>query len=120
MRAAASEVEQFTRVELLSDEEVRLAGHATSDLVHLLAELIENAVAFSPPEASVRVSAEATSSGYLVEVEDGGAGMSDEDLAAANDRLASPPEIDFALSRGCAVTCSPSPRSPLIWTFRWG
>lgn len=101
MRAATSEVDQFTRtrVELLSDEEVRVVGHATSDLVHLLAELIENAVAFSPPEAPVRVSAEATSSGYLVEIEDGGAGMSEEDLAVANDRLASPPEIDFALSR---------------------
>jgi signal transduction histidine kinase len=98
-RAAAAEVEQFTRVELHSGDDVLLAGSATSDLVHLLAELVENAVAFSPPETPVRVTIQAVAGGYLVEIEDRGLGMSDEDLAAANDRLANPPEIDFALSR---------------------
>jgi signal transduction histidine kinase len=99
LRAASSEVEQFTRVELRSAEEVRLVGHATSDLVHLLAELIDNAVAFSPPDSPVRVTAQAAAGGYLVEIEDRGVGMTEEALAIANDRLANPPEIDFALSR---------------------
>ncbi len=99
VRAAGSEVEQFARVEALSGDEARLAGHAASDLVHLMAELIDNAVAFSPPDAPVRVTTQAVSNGYLVEIEDRGAGMSEEELAAANDRLASPTEIDFALSR---------------------
>jgi signal transduction histidine kinase len=99
VRAAGSEVEQFTRVELRGGEEVRLASHVTSDLVHLLAELIENAIDFSPPDAQVRVTTQAAAGGYLVEIEDRGAGMSEEELAAANERLANPPEIDFALSR---------------------
>ena len=99
MRAASSEVEQFTRVEMLSADDVRLVGYASSDLVHLLAELIDNAVAFSPPSSPVRVSAQAAAGGYLVEIEDRGCGMSEEELATANDRLAIPPEIDFALSR---------------------
>jgi K+-sensing histidine kinase KdpD len=86
-------------VELLCDDEVLLAGYAASDLVHLLAELIENAVAVSPPDPRVRVGTQPVAGGYLVEIEDRGVGMSDEELAAANERLANPPEIDFALSR---------------------
>ena len=99
VRAAGSEVEDFTRVELMTSAEVRLAGHATSDVVHLLAELIENATTFSPPDTPVRVASQATANGYLVEIEDRGLGMTEEELAAANERLAKPPEIDFALSR---------------------
>jgi signal transduction histidine kinase len=99
VRAAGAEVEQLARVELYCTDDVRLVGRATSDLVHLLAELIENAVAFSPPDTPVRVSTQAVANGYLVEIEDRGFGMGDEELAAANDRLANPPEIDFALSR---------------------
>jgi hypothetical protein len=57
MRAAGSEVEDFTRVELMTGDDVRLAGHATSDVVHLLAELIENATTFSPPDTPVRTMA---------------------------------------------------------------
>jgi signal transduction histidine kinase len=99
MRAAGSEVEDFTRVEMLSGDEVLVAGHATSDMVHLLAELIENATAFSPPDTPVRVAARPTTIGYLIEVEDRGLGMTEDELSSANERLANPPEIDFALSR---------------------
>ncbi len=99
MRAAGSEVEDFTRVELMTGDEVLLAGHATSDVVHLLAELIENATTFSPPDTPVRVAAEPTATGYLIEIEDRGLGMSEDELALANERLGNPPEIDFALSR---------------------
>ena len=99
MRAAGSEVEDFTRVELMTGDDVLLAGHATSDVVHLLAELVENATSFSPPDTPVRVAAEPTATGYLIEIEDRGLGMTEDELAGANERLANPPEIDFALSR---------------------
>jgi signal transduction histidine kinase len=99
MRAAGSEVEDFTRVELVTGDQVLLAGHATSDVVHLLSELIENATTFSPPDTPVRVAAEPTATGYLVEIEDRGLGMTEDELASANERLANPPDIDFALSR---------------------
>jgi signal transduction histidine kinase len=99
IRAAISEVEDFTRVELITMDEVRVSGHAVSDIVHLLAELIENATTFSPPETPVKIALQVTPNGHLVEIEDRGLGMSDEQLASANQRVANPPMIDFALSR---------------------
>jgi hypothetical protein len=99
IRAAISEVEDFTRVDLVTIDEVRVSGHAVNDVVHLLAELIENATTFSPPETPVRIAGQITPNGHLVEIEDCGLGMSDEQLAAANERIANPPMIDFALSR---------------------
>ena len=68
-------------------------------MIHLLAELIENATAFSPPNTRVQIAGQAVPHGYVIEVEDRGLGMSDEELILANERLANPPEIDFALSR---------------------
>jgi hypothetical protein len=67
-----------------------------SDVVHLLAELIENAAAFSPPGTRVQVSGEPAAHGYLLEVEDQGIGMSDEELEEANEQLATPASIDLA------------------------
>jgi hypothetical protein len=111
IRAAISEVEDYTRVDLLKagdlkvvvdllmPGDVNVVGHAVSDIVHLMAELIENATAFSPPETRVMVTAQPAPRGYLVEIEDRGIGMTDEELADANRRLANPPLIDFALSR---------------------
>jgi signal transduction histidine kinase len=99
IRAAISEVEDFTRVELVTIDEVRVSGHVVNDVVHLLAELIENATAFSPPESPVRIAGQATSNGHLVEIEDCGLGMTDDQLVSANERVANPPMIDFALSR---------------------
>jgi signal transduction histidine kinase len=98
-RAAAAEVEQYQRVEFLPMVDLQVAGHAAVDVVHLLAELIENATAFSPPNTKVQIAGQAVPHGYVVEIEDRGLGMSDEELVEANRRLANPPEIDFALSR---------------------
>jgi hypothetical protein len=95
-----AEVEDYNRVELLPiDESMSLAGQAVSDVVHLLAELVENATSFSPPGTKVQVAGQAISSGYVLEIEDRGLGMSDEELIQANERLANPPMVDFALSR---------------------
>ncbi|HEU4897738.1 MAG TPA: ATP-binding protein, partial [Actinomycetota bacterium] len=68
-------------------------------VVHLLAELIENATSFSPPGTKVQVAGQQVSNGYVLEIEDRGLGMSDEELVEANERLANPPMVDFALSR---------------------
>src|SRR6266516_1759347 len=99
IRASISEVEDFTRVELLTIDEVQIAGHAVNDVVHLLAERVENATTFSPPETPVKIAGQGTPNGHLIEIEDRGLGMTDEELVQANERLASPPMIDFALSR---------------------
>jgi HAMP domain-containing protein len=98
-RAAAAEVEEYQRVEFLPMVDVDVAGHVAVDTIHLLAELIENATAFSPPETKIQVAGQAVPHGYVIEIEDRGLGMSDEELIRANERLADPPEIDFALSR---------------------
>jgi Nitrate and nitrite sensing/HAMP domain len=99
VRAAAAEVEEYQRVEFLPLADVEVAGHAAVDVIHLLAELIENATAFSPPNTKVQIAGQAVPHGYVIEIEDRGLGMSDEELIQANERLANPPEIDFALSR---------------------
>jgi HAMP domain-containing protein len=98
-RSAAAEVEQYQRVEFLPMADVAVAGHVAVDAIHLLAELIENATSFSPPSTRVQVAGQAVPHGYVIEIEDRGLGMSDEELIRANERLADPPEIDFALSR---------------------
>jgi HAMP domain-containing protein len=99
VRAALAEVEDSQRVELLPIDDIGVAGHAVSDLVHALAEVIENAISFSPPGTKVQVAGQPVSNGYVLEIEDRGLGMSDEELVEANERLANPPMIDFALSR---------------------
>jgi len=98
-RAAAAEVEEYQRVELLPLADLEVAGHVAVDVIHLLAELIENATVFSPPNTKVQIAGQAVPHGYVIEIEDRGLGMSDEELIQANERLANPPEIDFALSR---------------------
>jgi HAMP domain-containing protein len=99
VRAAVAEVEDYNRVELLPIDDVGVAGQAVADVVHLLAELIENATTFSPPGTKVQVAGQSIAGGYVLEIEDRGLGMSDEELVDANQRLANPPIVDFALSR---------------------
>jgi HAMP domain-containing protein len=99
VRAALAEIEDYNRVELLPIDDVGVAGQAVADVVHLLAELIENATSFSPPGTKVQVAGQQVSNGYVLEIEDRGLGMSDEELVEANERLANPPVVDFALSR---------------------
>jgi HAMP domain-containing protein len=99
VRAALGEVEDYNRVELLPIDDVGVAGQGVSDVVHLLAELIENATSFSPPGTKVQVAGQQVSNGYVLEIEDRGLGMSDDELVEANERLANPPMVDFALSR---------------------
>ncbi|MCX4819605.1 nitrate- and nitrite sensing domain-containing protein [Streptomyces sp. NBC_01142] len=100
LRAAASEVEQYERIELSSVPTTEVAGRVVNDLVHLLAELLENATSFSSPQTKVKVTGHALPDGrVLVEIHDTGIGLSPEDLAAINERLASPPTVDVSVSR---------------------
>jgi signal transduction histidine kinase len=99
VRAAVGEVKEHTRVDVLPLDRVELAGHAAADVMHLLAELIENAVTFSAPGTKAIVAGQALPAGYLLEVEDQGLGMNDEQLVKVNERLANPPDVDFALAK---------------------
>jgi signal transduction histidine kinase len=99
-RAATSEIEQYARVVLNVQPGVAVVGPAVSDVVHLLAELIENATIFSPKDSPVQVSAqELTSGGVLIEVTDRGIGVSESRLAEMNWRLDNPPVMDVSVSR---------------------
>ncbi|HYN17732.1 MAG TPA: ATP-binding protein, partial [Actinomycetes bacterium] len=99
VQASVGEVKEHTRVELLPLDQVQLAGHAGADVMHLLAELIENAVTFSAPGTKALVAGQPLPAGYLLEIEDQGLGMSDEQLVKVNERLARPPDVDFALAK---------------------
>ncbi len=100
LRAAASEVEQYERIELAAVPSTEVAGRVVNDLVHLLAELLENATSFSSPQTKVKVTGHALPDGrVLIEIHDTGIGLSPEDLAAINERLASPPTVDVSVSR---------------------
>ncbi len=100
LRAAASEVEQYERIELSTVPQTEIAGRVVNDLVHLLAELLENATSFSSPQTKVRVTGHALPDGRaLIEIHDTGIGLSPEDLSAINERLAAPPTVDVSVSR---------------------
>ncbi|MDI5968444.1 nitrate- and nitrite sensing domain-containing protein [Streptomyces sp. SL13] len=100
LRAAASEVEQYERIELTQVPPTEVAGRVVNDLVHLLAELLENATSFSSPQTKVRVTGHALPDGrVLIEIHDTGIGLSPEDLADTNERLANPPTVDVSVSR---------------------
>ncbi|MFF4452806.1 nitrate- and nitrite sensing domain-containing protein [Streptomyces goshikiensis] len=95
VRAAVSEIEDYPRVEVRRLAEAAVVGAAVADLTHLLAELIENATQFSPPHTKVRVSGEPVGTGYVLEVEDRGLGMSREALGDANRRIEQSEALDL-------------------------
>ncbi|MFF0750232.1 nitrate- and nitrite sensing domain-containing protein [Streptomyces sp. NPDC004267] len=100
MRAAASEVEQYERIDIEGVPEADIHGQAVTDLVHLLAELLENATTFSSPQTKVRVTATRLPDGrVMVEIHDKGIGLTAEDFADINHKLANPPTVDAAISQ---------------------
>ncbi|MFE1237335.1 sensor histidine kinase [Streptomyces tendae] len=126
LRSAVGEVAEYQRVELHADEEVALAPPAVADVIHLLAELIDNATAYSPAPNPVGVRAALVAKGLAVEIEDRGLGLSEEDYASFNAHLAVAPQFDvvaladdlrlgmFVVARlahrhGITVTLRPSP-----------
>jgi signal transduction histidine kinase len=95
-RAAVAEVEDYVRVEVITDSQHAVIGSAVNDVIHLLAELIENATAFSPPTTRVMVRGDEVGTGFAAEIEDRGLGLTAEELAGINERLASQPEFDLS------------------------
>jgi signal transduction histidine kinase len=95
--AAMAEIEQYTRVKHDIADDVHVVGHAVADVVHLVAELLDNATVFSPPDSTVAVLGWAAEDrGAALVIEDEGIGMSPEAMAAANHQLATPVSIDSA------------------------
>ena len=90
IRAAAQEIEEYRRVEIVETLPVAVAAHVAGDAIHLLAELLENATSFSPPSTAVRVSARRTAGGLSIIVSDNGIGMPERQLDEANERLSRP------------------------------
>jgi len=96
LRGAIAEVEDYTRVNVITQSRDAIAGAVVGDVIHLLAELIENATSFSPPGTQVTVTADRAANGFFVEVEDRGLGIGPEDLKRFNELVAGPPEFDLA------------------------
>ncbi|MEU7954157.1 nitrate- and nitrite sensing domain-containing protein [Micromonospora chalcea] len=96
VRGAVAEVEDYTRVTVRPLGEVSLTGRAVGDVIHLLAELIENGLSFSPPQTTVEVRGQLVANGFAIEIEDRGLGMSPDELAAANARIVDRSELNLA------------------------
>ncbi|WP_190144858.1 nitrate- and nitrite sensing domain-containing protein [Streptomyces glebosus] len=100
LRAAISEVESYERIDLTGVPESEIHGTAVTDLVHLLSELLENATTFSSPQTKVRVAATRLPDGrVMIEIHDKGIGLTPEDFADINHKLANPPSVDAAISQ---------------------
>ena len=123
IRAAVAETEDYKRVVVRTETEEVVAASAVNDMIHLLAELIENATLFSPSATRVEVRAERVANGFAIEVEDRGLGIAPDQLTDLNARLASPPDFDIvdadrlglfvagllAARHGVEVSLTPSP-----------
>jgi signal transduction histidine kinase len=120
LRAAIAEVEDYVRVDVVSESSDLIAGTAVNDLIHLFAELIENATVFSPPSTRIEIRADRVGNGLAVEIEDRGLGMAEEELADINSRLAGPAEFDLANSEqlGLFVVSRLAARHAITVTLR--
>lgn len=87
VRAALSEVENYGQVELADLGDMGVQGAVAGEVAHLLAELLENATSFSPPNSPVTVVGRAVPDGHQLAIFDYGLGMTPEELADANRRL---------------------------------
>jgi signal transduction histidine kinase len=99
-RAAAAEVEHYERIILGEVPRVGIVGQAAPDIAHLVAELLENATAFSAPQTKVWIAARAAEdNGVVLRIEDAGIGMKPNELEEANERIANPPVVDVSVAR---------------------
>ncbi|HKD87445.1 MAG TPA: nitrate- and nitrite sensing domain-containing protein [Streptosporangiaceae bacterium] len=96
LRAAVAEVEDYTRIRVLCRTSAAVAGHAVADVIHLVAELAENATVFSPPNTPVRIQGDVVGRGFAIEIEDRGLGISAARLEEINANLANPPQFDLS------------------------
>ncbi len=94
MRAAVAEVEDYTRIRVFSHTSAAVSGRAVADIIHLLAEMVENATTYSPSNTQVRIDADRVPLGVAIEIEDRGLGMNEAQLAQLNATLDNPPDFD--------------------------
>ena len=96
IRGAVAEVEDYKRVTVFTRAEDAVTGPAVADMIHLLAELVENATLFSPSTSRVEVRAERVANGFAIEIDDRGLGIGADQLTEINQQLAKPPDFDLA------------------------
>ncbi len=96
LRAAVAEVEDYTRIKVTANTRAAISGQAVADVIHMIAELAENAVVFSPPNTPVLISGDVVGRGFAVEIEDRGLGLGEERRAELNDLLENPPPFDLS------------------------
>lgn len=96
VRSAVGETLDYARVRVSRLPEVHVLGTVVADLIHLLAELVDNATSFSPPQSRVEVTGNVVGKGVVVEIGDQGMGMSETELAKMNDMLRDPPDFGVA------------------------
>jgi signal transduction histidine kinase len=120
LQAAVAEVEDYVRVDVIIESADAVAGTAVNDVIHLIAELVENATAFSPPNTRVTITGSVVGHGFAVEIEDRGLGIAPDELAGINEQLAMPPEFDLASSDqlGLFVTGKLAARHGITVTLR--
>jgi signal transduction histidine kinase len=128
IRGALGEVEDYQRVQVKGVDAAAVAGGFGSDLAHALAELLENALTFSPPTETVEIRGRRTAEGYVIAMSDNGLGMTPDELAVANRRLAGAESFTVAPSRylghyvaghlakrlGIAIELQPGPAGGLV------
>jgi len=107
LRAAVAEVEDYVRVEVITESPVAVIGKAVNDVIHLFAELIENATAFSPPTTRVVIKADEVGSGFAAEIEDRGLGLTADELADINPLAAAARQIATSMRAPRAARLSP-------------
>jgi signal transduction histidine kinase len=96
LRAAVAEVEDYTRIKVTANTRAAITGPAVADVIHMIAELAENAAVFSPPNTPVLISGDVVGRGFAVEIEDRGLGLGEERRAELNDLLENPPPFDLS------------------------
>jgi signal transduction histidine kinase len=96
LRAAVAEVEDYSRIRVTTGSRAALIGPAVADVIHMIAELAENATIFSPPTSPVRIHGDLVGRGYAIEIEDRGLGIPPEKLAEINHNFAHPPQFDLS------------------------
>jgi signal transduction histidine kinase len=96
LRAAVAEVEDYTRIKVSATTQASLAGPAVGDVIHMIAELAENATIYSPPQTPVSITGSVVGQGFAVEIEDRGLGMSTAHRDEINAQLDNPPAFDLS------------------------
>ena len=97
VRAAIGEVEDYRRIEVETLEHLQVRGNVVADVSHLLAELLDNATSFSPPDSTVRMGGRRAGDSYMLRIVDSGVGISSERLAELNELLRDPPIVGLSV-----------------------